>query len=58
MNCTVTSMFLSILIVCIGLRLENREQQKQKQIGCQHRSTKGHDYVGKANTTCQRWSDK
>ena len=33
-----------------------------KEIGCQHRSTSGRDYAGKANTTidgipCQKWSD-
>ena len=34
----------------------------KKDIGCQHRSTSGRDYAGKANTTidgipCQKWSD-
>ena len=38
------------------------KSKKEREIGCQHRSTKGQDYQGLANTTetrlpCQKWSD-
>ena len=50
---------LEILSECKGV--ENFEQ-KVNGAGCQHRSTLGRDYRGRANTTetgipCQMWSD-
>ena len=38
------------------------KSKREREIGCQHRSTKGQDYQGMANTTetrlpCQKWSD-
>ena len=66
MNWTSLSRYLSILVLCKGLRIvcaePNSGQEDQGQIGCQQRSTLGRDYVGEANTTvegipCQGWSD-
>ena len=63
MNWTFPTMFLSFFVFCKCIANVCSQPKRGQEIGCQHRFTKGHDYVGKANTTvdgipCQRWSDK
>ena len=40
----------------------SKEQEEQRHIDCQQKSSRGRDYAGEANITaggipCQRWSD-
>ena len=56
--------FFNILnmVCCKESGTTSLSEQRQQDIGCQHRSTSGRDYKGTANTTrygipCQRWSD-
>ena len=55
---------LSVFVFCVItiVVLSQASSKGQRQLGCQHRSTSGRDYVGETNTTidgipCQRWSD-
>ena len=53
---------LFVFCVITIVVLSQPSSKGQRQIGCQHRSTSGRDYVGGANITvdglhCQRWSD-
>ena len=54
--------FLQIISGFIGIIGSQPKTWEKMHIGCQQRSTLGHTYVGKANTTvdgipCQKWSD-
>ena len=55
------ALFFKLALV-FSVKLACGSESLQHDIGCQHKSTSGRDYLGMANTTvngipCQRWSD-
>ena len=62
LNFLLALLSMSKMIWCEEIGKQPVFGADQDGVGCQHKSTKGRDYRGGANTTvtgipCQRWSD-